>query len=146
MFYPGDGHPTGAHQGGASGGRLPGRVGSTTPVLVPTALPGLSADKAETRDQRRRVRWELSVLTQFWEWVVLRESRNRPVGLSKTEHGAMEALAKALLTAGQPARGHVAQVTLVRPVQADSTYIREPAKRTAEFDGKVLRWTRAGTR
>jgi hypothetical protein len=80
------------------------------------------------------------VLAQLWEWVVLREPRNHPVGVSRTEHGAMEALAKELVAAGRPARGLVAQVRLVRPVQAESAYVREPPKRTAEYDGVVLHW------
>jgi hypothetical protein len=80
------------------------------------------------------------VLAQLWEWVVLREPRDHPVGVSKTEHGAMEALAKALIAAGRPARGQVAQVTLIRPVQAAPSYLRQPPERTAEYDGAVLRW------
>jgi hypothetical protein len=80
------------------------------------------------------------VLPQFWEWFVLREARNRPVGLCGTEHAAMQALAKALVAAGQPARGHVVQVTLIRPVQAESSYVRERPERTAVYDGTVIQW------
>lgn len=80
------------------------------------------------------------VLAQLWEWVVLQEPRNNPVGVSKTEHGAMEALSRALVAAGRPARGQVAQVTLIRPVQADPSYLRQPPERTAKYDGAVLHW------
>ena len=80
------------------------------------------------------------MLAHLWEWVVLREPRNRPVGVSRTEHGAMEALSKALVAAGQPARGQVGQVTLVRPVQEDSSYLRQPPEHLAEYDGAVIRW------
>lgn len=80
------------------------------------------------------------MLAQLWEWGVLQEPRNNPVGVSMTEHGAMEALSRALIAAGRPACGRVGQVTLVRPVQADATYVREPAERTAEYDGSVILW------
>jgi hypothetical protein len=80
------------------------------------------------------------VIAQFWEWFVLREERNRPVGISGTEHAAMQALAKALVAAGHPARGQVAQVTLIRPIQADPSYIRTPPERTAIYDGTVIQW------
>lgn len=80
------------------------------------------------------------VFAQLWEWGVLREPRNHPVGLSKTEHGAMEALSRALIAAGRPARGQVGQVTLIRPVQADAAYLRGAPERTAEYDGSVILW------
>jgi hypothetical protein len=80
------------------------------------------------------------VIAQMWEWCVLREGRNRPVGLRGTEHAAMEALSKALLAEGRPARGQVGQVTLVRPVQTDARYLREPPQRTAVYDGSVIQW------
>jgi hypothetical protein len=80
------------------------------------------------------------VIAQLWEWSVLREERNRPVGVCGTEHAAMEALAKALVAGGRPAQGHVAQVTLVRPVHTDSLYVREPPQRTAIYDGTVIQW------
>jgi hypothetical protein len=80
------------------------------------------------------------VIAQLWEWSVLREERNRPVGLRGTKHAAMEALARALVAGGRPARGQVGQVTLVRPVQTDARYIREPPQRTAIYDGQVIQW------
>lgn len=72
---------------------------------------------------------------------MLRDERNRPVGLCGTEHGAMTALSKALIAAGRPARGQIGQVTLVRPVQRDALYVREPPGRTARYDGSVIAWT-----
>lgn len=74
------------------------------------------------------------------EWGVLRDDRSRPVGLCTTEHAAMEALSKALIAVGRPARGQVGQVTLVRPVQAEPFYIRESPRKTAVYDGSVIRW------
>jgi len=84
---------------------------------------------------------EYAMITQLWEWVVQRDERNSPVGLCDTEHGAMTALSKALIAAGCPARGHIAQATLVRPVLTDSHYIREAPERTAIYDGSVIVWT-----
>jgi hypothetical protein len=80
------------------------------------------------------------VIARLWEWAVLREPRNHPVGVCETEHAAMDALSKALVAAGRAARGQVGQVTLVRPVLADSRYVREPPARTADYDGSVIRW------
>jgi hypothetical protein len=81
------------------------------------------------------------VIARLWEWAVLREPRNRPVGVCMTEHAAMDALSKALIAAGGPARGQVGQVTLVRPVHRDSLYVRELPERTAIYDGSVISWT-----
>jgi hypothetical protein len=81
------------------------------------------------------------MITQLWEWTVLRDKRNRPVGLCGTEHAAMTALSKALITAGHPARGHVRRATLVRPVHQDALYEREPPQHTATYDGSVITWT-----
>lgn len=80
------------------------------------------------------------MIAQFWEWGVIRETGNRPVGVCRTEQAAMEALSKALIAAGLSSTGQVAQVTLIRPVQADAAYLREPPERTACYDGKVIRW------
>ena len=80
------------------------------------------------------------MIAQLWEWAVLRESRNRPVGVCMTEHAAMEALSKALFAAGRPARGQVIPAALVRPVNKDSLYVREPPERTAIYDGSVISW------
>jgi hypothetical protein len=81
------------------------------------------------------------VIAQLWEWGVLREARNRPVGVCRTEHAAMGALSKALIAAGRPARGQVGQVTLVRPVREDPLYVREQPGRTAVYDGSVISWS-----
>jgi hypothetical protein len=80
------------------------------------------------------------MIKPLWEWAVLREPRNRPVGLCATEHAAMEALSKALVAAGRPARGQVGQVTLIRPIQADPAYLRQPPERTAVYDGTAIQW------
>ncbi|MGH3157788.1 MAG: hypothetical protein ACRDNF_14595 [Streptosporangiaceae bacterium] len=80
------------------------------------------------------------MIAQFWEWGVLREGGNRPVGLRGTEHAAMAALSKALVAGGRPARGQVAQVTLIRPVHKDAGYVREPPQHTAVYDGTVIQW------
>jgi hypothetical protein len=81
------------------------------------------------------------MLAQLWEWAVLRDERNRPVGLCGTKHAAMAALAKALIAAGRPGQGHIAQATLVRPVLQESQYIRDKPEQTATYDGTVITWT-----
>jgi hypothetical protein len=80
------------------------------------------------------------VIAQLWEWCVLRELRNRPVGVCGTEHAAMDALSKALIAAGHPARGQVGRVTLVGPVREGPSYVREEPERTAVYDGSVISW------
>jgi hypothetical protein len=80
------------------------------------------------------------VVIQFWEWSIPRDTEGGSVGLCGTEHRAMEALSKALVAAGRPARGQVGQVTLVRPINKDPLYVREEPERTAVYDGSVIRW------
>jgi hypothetical protein len=53
----------------------------------------------------------------------------------------MEALSKALIAAGRPASGRVAQVKLIRPVQAEPTYLRGFPARTAVYVGTVIQWS-----
>jgi hypothetical protein len=80
------------------------------------------------------------VIAQLWEWVVLHDVRNRPVGVCRTKNAAMEALSKALIAAGPSSRGQVMQLTLIRPLQADPSYLREPPEGRACYDGTVVRW------
>jgi hypothetical protein len=80
------------------------------------------------------------MIAQLWEWGVTREARIRPVGVCKTRHAAMEALSKALIAAGPSSMGQVAPVTLVRPVQTESAYVRGLPERTAVYDGTVIQW------
>ena len=61
-------------------------------------------------------------------------------GISMTHHGAMEALAKALVRRGRPTRGRVVPVILSRPVHEPSRYLRVLPERTAVFDGAVIQW------
>jgi hypothetical protein len=81
------------------------------------------------------------VIVPLWEWAVNRELREGPVGVCMTQHGAMEALSKALIAAGRPSRGRVAQVKLIRPVHMDPSYLRGFPARTAVYDGTVIRWS-----
>jgi hypothetical protein len=53
----------------------------------------------------------------------------------------MEALSKALIAAGRPASGRVAQVKLIRTVHADPRYLRGFPARTAVYDGTVIQWS-----
>ena len=76
----------------------------------------------------------------LWEWTIAREAGRGPVGLCMTRHAAMEALSRALIAAGRPSRGRVAQVKLIKPVDADSTYLRGFPEHTATYDGTVIRW------
>jgi hypothetical protein len=80
------------------------------------------------------------MIAGLWEWAVLKDARSHPVGVCMTEHAAMRALSKALVAAGRPAQGQVTPMTLVRPVQSDPVYEREPVERTAVYDGVVIQW------
>jgi hypothetical protein len=77
----------------------------------------------------------------LWEWVVARDERGGSVGISETCHGAMDALAKALVQAGRPRSGRVTPVILTSPVQEPSHYLRGLTKHTAVYDGEVIRWS-----
>jgi hypothetical protein len=82
------------------------------------------------------------VIAQLWEWSVLRPQhvRNSPVGVCRTAPAAMQALSKALIAAGRPARGQVVPAVLVRPVHKDASYERGAPERTAIYDGTVIVW------
>ena len=77
----------------------------------------------------------------LWEWTMTRDAQSGSVGLCKTRARAIEALSKALIAAGRPASGRVAQVKLIRTVHADPTYLRGFPARTAVYDGTVIRWS-----
>jgi hypothetical protein len=77
----------------------------------------------------------------LWEWGVTQDARHKPVGVSMTEHGAMDALSRALIKGGQPARGIVAPVDLVDSVTTGDYYDRYPPIRSAEYAQGVIRWT-----
>jgi hypothetical protein len=53
----------------------------------------------------------------------------------------MEALSKALIAAGRPSSGQVAQIKLTRPVHEESSYLRGFPAHTAVYDGTVIQWT-----
>lgn len=76
----------------------------------------------------------------LWEWAVSRDTRGGSAGVSMTHHGAMEALARALIQAGRPTFGHIVPVTLTRPMHEDPYYLRGIVKHTAIHDGEVIRW------
>jgi hypothetical protein len=76
----------------------------------------------------------------LWEWSVTRDATGGSVGVSMTRHGAMEALAKALVGAGRPNRGQVVPMILTRPVQEPPYYLRFWPQHTAVYDGQVLQW------
>jgi hypothetical protein len=77
----------------------------------------------------------------LWEWGVTRETRNRPVGVCKTRHGAVTALSRALMDARRPARGNVVPVVLVDAAHAASYYQRFPVAHTATYEGGAIRWS-----
>jgi hypothetical protein len=77
----------------------------------------------------------------LWEWRVMRDSRNSPVGVSMTRPAAMAALSQALLEVGRPARGSVAPVVLVDAVHTEPYYQRLPVCRTAECRDGAVRWS-----
>jgi hypothetical protein len=75
----------------------------------------------------------------LWEWV--RDAPGGPVGVCGTQHGAMDALSKALIAAGSPSRGRVAQIKLIRPADEEPGYLRGYPERTAVYDGLVIQWS-----
>ena len=77
----------------------------------------------------------------LWEWVVARDAQGGSAGLCMTRHGAMEALSRALVAAGRPSRGTVAQVKLIRPADDEPGYLRGFPERTAVYDGGVIQWS-----
>jgi hypothetical protein len=81
------------------------------------------------------------VIVPLWEWAVSREPRDGPVGVCMTQHRAMDALSKALIAAGRPSRGQVAQVKLIGPVHAEPVYLRGFPERKAVYDGTVIQWS-----
>jgi hypothetical protein len=80
------------------------------------------------------------MLIPLWEWSVTRDADGGSVGVSMTRHGAMEALAKALIRAGSPRSGQVVPIILTNPVQKPSYYLRGWPQHTAIYDGQVLHW------
>jgi hypothetical protein len=76
----------------------------------------------------------------LWEWAVTRDAQGGSVGLCMTRHRAMEALSRALIAAGRPASGRVAQVKLIRPADGEPTYLRGFPERKAVYDGTVIQW------
>ena len=76
----------------------------------------------------------------LWEWSVARDTDGGCVGVSATRHGAMEALAKALVRAGRPKTGQVVPVLLAEPLHSPSYYLRGWPTHRAVFDGMVLQW------
>jgi hypothetical protein len=77
----------------------------------------------------------------LWEWSVTRDAQGGSVGLCATRHRAMEALSKALIAAGRPASGRVAQVKLIRAAHEEPTYLRGFPERKAVYDGSVIQWS-----
>jgi hypothetical protein len=81
------------------------------------------------------------VVVPMWEWAVSRDSQGGALGVSMTRHAAMEALSKALIAAGHPSCGRVAQIKLIRPIDGDPAYLRGFPERTASYDGTVTQWS-----
>lgn len=76
----------------------------------------------------------------LWEWTVRRGAKTGPVGVSMTRHGAMEALAKALVATRQPSMGQVVPMLLACSGQRQSYYVRGWPAYTADYDGQILQW------
>jgi hypothetical protein len=81
------------------------------------------------------------VIALLWEWAVTREAHSGPVGVCMTRHGAMEALSKALIAAGRPSTGRVAQIKLSASTHQGPIYLRGFPARMATYDGTVIRWS-----
>jgi hypothetical protein len=76
----------------------------------------------------------------LWEWVVTRDSHGGPAGVARTRHGAMQALAKALIHGGRPAAGQIVPLTLTRPLHTEPGYQRGTPGHTATYDGQAIQW------
>ena len=81
------------------------------------------------------------MLVPLWEWTVTRDADGSSAGVSRTRHGAMEALAKALIEAGRPRSGRVMPVILAEGVHRPAHYLRGVVRDTAVYDGTVIRWS-----
>jgi len=83
------------------------------------------------------------VRVELWEWGVCQDDRKNPVGVCMTRHGAMAALSRALLAAGQPGHGGVGPVMLLDTApHSDIHYLRFPVMNIAVYDQGVIRWER----
>jgi hypothetical protein len=80
------------------------------------------------------------MVTPLWEWVMPREWGGGCVGVSMTRAGAMEALTKALIKEGRPARGCVIPMLLTDDACRSFCYIRLPVEHTAVYDGSTIQW------
>lgn len=80
------------------------------------------------------------MIIPLWEWAIARDAQGGSAGVCRTRHAAMEALSKALIAAGRPATGRVAQVKLISTVHRAPAYLRGIPKRTAVYDGRIIRW------
>lgn len=80
------------------------------------------------------------MITPLWEWSVPRDAEGRSAGISRTRHGAMQALTKTLIQAGKPRCGQVAPVLLTHSLHDTPYYQRGQPAHTAVYDGQVLRW------
>jgi hypothetical protein len=81
------------------------------------------------------------MIVSLWEWTVTRDADGGSVGVSGTRHGAMAALAKALVQAGRPRTGRVVPVILAGSIHQPSYYLRGFVRDTADYDGTVIRWS-----
>lgn len=80
------------------------------------------------------------MITSLWEWSIRRDANGSSAGISRTRHGAMQALAKTLIQAGRPRHGQVIPVLLADPLHDAPRYLRGQPAHTAIYDGRVLRW------
>jgi hypothetical protein len=77
-----------------------------------------------------------------WEWAMARDSLGGSSGLCMTRHGAIEALAKALIASGRPGRGSVGPVKLrIDLLREQDYYERFPVEHTAVYEEGAIRWT-----
>ncbi len=76
---------------------------------------------------------------RVWEWVIDRGAGNSPSGVSGTRHGAMEALAQTLVTAGATASGRAVPIALVDGA-CGFAYLRMAPALTADYEEGVIRW------
>lgn len=80
------------------------------------------------------------MIASLWEWSIPRDALGASAGVSMTRHGAMEALAKALIGGERPRSGQVVPLILAESPHRPLRYLRGWPKHTAVYDGRVIEW------
>jgi hypothetical protein len=129
--------------------RLPTRskCAASAVVTTPTSPPTWSRSKRLVVGEipqlaRCPTKGGVAMAVEVWEWVVMRDGRRNPVGVSMTLDRAKTALSRALVASGRPGRGSVRPVTLVGGLHSDTHYARMPVTDVAVYEQGTVRWER----